>query len=43
MLDPSSGTISGAPTTSGTCGPFTTRATDASGQFVERVFTILVK
>jgi len=43
MLDPSSGTISGSPTTSGTCGPFTARATDAAGQFVEREFMILVE
>jgi hypothetical protein len=36
------GLISGTPTTSGPCGPFTIRVTDAStpGQFVERVFTI---
>jgi hypothetical protein len=36
------GLISGTPTTSGTCGPFTIRVTDSStpGQFVERAFTI---
>lgn len=40
----SSGLISGTPTNTGTCGPFTIRVTDGStpGQFVERQFTITV-
>ncbi|HXJ93187.1 MAG TPA: hypothetical protein VMT20_09940 [Terriglobia bacterium] len=38
----SAGEITGTPTTTGTCGPFTIRVTDASspGQFVERNFEI---
>ncbi len=40
----SSGLISGTPTNTGTCGPFTIRVTGGStpGQFVERRFTITV-
>lgn len=40
----SNGLISGTPTNTGTCGPFTIRVTDGSvpGQFVERTFTLTV-
>ncbi|MGA2984967.1 MAG: hypothetical protein ABSG32_14235 [Terriglobia bacterium] len=50
MLNAATGEITGAPTTAGTCGPFTIRVSDGTstvspayaGQFVERTFTISV-